>query len=150
MINNVQSMMASSLFLGRGLSVFDSCESNLLKTYALAGLVLLVTELSLGNVNSFFAQTTMDTDIIIAIDTSENFGDEAEMLNNVLNVFTAAFVATDGNLEVVVMNRNTICISAPPDSGDRSSDENLARYRHMRTDVESKEARVTIRSAYDE
>jgi len=88
--------------------------------------------------------------IIIAIDTSENFGDEAEMLNNVLNVFTAAFVATDGNLEVVVMNRHTICISAPPDSGGCSSDENLARYRHMRTDVESNEARVTIRSAYDE
>lgn len=123
---------------------------NTLKTYALAGLVVLVTGLPLGNVNSSFAQTTMDTDIIIAIDTSENFGDEAEMCNNILNVFTAAFVATGGNLEVVDMNRKTICISAPTDSGGCSSDENLARYRHVKMDVESNVARVTIRSAYDE
>ncbi len=86
----------------------------------------------------------------MAIDTSANFGDEAEMCNNVLNVFTAAFGATGGNLEVVVMSRKTICISAPTDSGGCSSDENLARYRHVKTDVESNDARVTIRSAYDE
>jgi len=123
---------------------------NTLETYALAGLVILVTGLPLGNVNSSFAETTMDTDIVIVIDSGENFGDEDEMFNNALNVFTAAFVATGGNLEVVVMDRNTICISAPPDSGGCSSDENRARYRHVRSDVESNDTRVTIRSAYDE
>jgi hypothetical protein len=88
-------------------------------------------------------------DIEMWIDTSEKFDDEAEMFNNILNVFTAAFVASDGNLEVVVLDHNTICISARTGSGGCSSYA-PARYRHVETDVESNDARVTILSAYDE
>lgn len=123
--------------------------SNTLKTYALAWLVVLVTGLPLGNINSSFAETTMDAEIIMAIDSSENLGDEAEMFNNILNVFTAAFVASDGALEVMVMDRHSICISARMSSGGCSKNA-PPWYRYVATDMENHDARVTILSAYDE
>lgn len=125
---------------------------NTLKIYALAGLVVLVTGLLLGNVNSSFAVEPMVGevgDIEMWIDTREKFDDEATMFNNVLNVFIAAFIATGGNLEVVVLGHNTICISARTGSGGCSSNA-PPRYRHVETDVESNDARVTIHSAYDQ
>lgn len=125
---------------------------NTLKIYGLAGLVVLVTGLSLGNANSSFAAEPMVGevgDIEMWIDTSEKFDDEATMFNNVLNVFIAAFVATEGNLDVVVLDRNTICISARTGSEGCSSIV-PPRYRHVATDVESNDARVTILSAYDQ
>ena len=90
---------------------------NTLKTSVLAGLVIFVTGLLFENVNSSFAVEPMMGevgDIEMWIDTREQFDDEATMFNNFLNVFTAAFLATDGNLEVMVLNQNTICISASP------------------------------------
>jgi len=107
---------------------------NSLKTYALAGLAILMPWLPLGIATSSFAETTMDADIVMTIDKIENFGDETEMFNDALNVFTVAFLLAGGNLEVVVIDRNTICISTLTDH-EGCSDQNLAR--------------VTIRSDYD-
>lgn len=125
---------------------------NTLKTYALTGLVILVTWLLLGNVNSSFAVEPMVGevgDIEMWIDTSEKFDDEATMFNNRLNVFIAAYIATGGNLDIVVLDHNTICISARTGSGGCSSNA-PPRYRHVETDMEGKDARVTIQSAYDQ
>ena len=108
---------------------------NSLKTYALAGLIVLITGLPVGNPTSSFAETTMDADIVMTIDENTNFGDEAEMFNNVLNVFTAAFLITGGNLKIVAIDRNTICISALTDI-ERCSDQNRSR--------------VPVRSDYDQ
>ena len=107
---------------------------NSLKTYALAGLAVLMTWLPLGYAKSAFAETRMHADIVMTIDESDDFGDEAEMFNNFLNAFAGAVIMTDGNLEVVVIDRNTICISTLSDS-EGCSDQNLSR--------------VTIRSDYD-
>ena len=125
---------------------------NTLKIYALAGLVVLVTGLLLGNVNSSFAVEPMVGevgDIEMWIDTSEKFDDEATMFNNRLNVFIAAYIATDGNLDIVVLDDNTICISARTGSGGCSSNAS-PRYRHVETDVESNDALEKILSAYDQ
>ena len=124
---------------------------NTFKTYALAGLVALFSGLLLGNVNSSFANPTMvgdAGDFEMWINTNETLeDDETEMFNNFLNVFIAAYVATEGNLEVVVLDHNTICISghngsclskvAPPN-------------REVATEVESKKAPVEILTAYDQ
>ncbi len=118
-----------------------------LKTFALAGLMSLFIGLPLGNVHSVFAETTMDTDIVMTIDTNESFNDEAEMFNNFLNVFTAAYIATDGNLEVVVLDENTICISAQ--NGNCTS-KTAPENRDKTTEVERKKAPVTILTAYDQ
>ncbi len=85
---------------------------------------------------------------MVTIDPSESFGDEAESFNNVLTVLIFAFLATDGNLEVVVIDRNAICFSALTGTGG-CSDEKLSRNRPVTTDVKSKKARTTILSAYD-
>ena len=120
-----------------------------LKTYVLAGLVVLVSGGVLGKGNSSFAEAAMDSDIFMTIDTRENFGGEAEMFNNVLNVFTAAFLATNGNLEIVAMDRHTICISARPGSGGCPKND-PKRFRHVATDSASHDAGVTIISNYDQ
>ena len=122
---------------------------NSLQTYALAGLVVLITGLPVGNPTSSFAETTMDADIVMTIDKIENFGDETKMFNDALNVFTVAFLLAGGNLEVVVIDRNAICNSALTDSGN-CSDQNLSQYRHVKTVVEGNDAVMTIRSAYDQ
>ncbi len=121
--------------------------SNIVKTVALAGLMAFFIGLPLGNVHSAFAETAMDTDIIMTIDTSDSFNDEAEMFNNVLNVFTAAYIATDGNLEVVVLGENTICISAQNGSCmSKAAPQNP----DMATKVKSKKAPVRIMTAFDQ
>ncbi len=107
---------------------------NSLKVYALAGLAVLMTWLPLGNAMSSFAETTMDTDIVMTIDESDNFGDDAEMFNNFLNAIAGAVIMTDGNLEVVLIDHNTICISTLTDH-EGCPDQHLSR--------------VTIRSDYD-
>ena len=87
---------------------------NIVKTYTLAVFVALLTGLPFGNVNSSFAVEPMvgePGDIEMWIDTSEKFDDEATAFNNRLNTFIAAWFANDGNIEVVVLDRNTICIS---------------------------------------
>ena len=81
------------------------------KTYVFVGLFVLMTGASLGTVESLLAETPMDGDMVMSLETNDNYGDEAEMFNNVLNVFTAAFLITGGNMEVVVIDPNTICIS---------------------------------------
>lgn len=125
---------------------------NTLNAYTLVGLAVLVTGLLLGNVNSSFAVEPMVGevgDIEMWIDTSEKFDDEATMFNNRLNVFIAAYIATDGNLDIVVLDRNTICISARTGNGGCSSNA-PPRYRHVATDIERHDARVTILSVNDQ
>ncbi len=121
--------------------------SNTVKTVALAGLMAFFIGVPLGNVHSAFAETAMDTDIFMTIDTSKSFNDEAEMFNNVLNVFTAAYIATDGNLEVVVLGENTICISAQNGS---CMSKAASQNPDMETKVKSKKAPVRIMTAYDQ
>jgi len=104
------------------------------KAYALAGLAVLMTGLALGNPKSSFAETTMDANIVMTMDESANSGDDTEMFNNFLNAIAGAVIMTDGNLAVVLIDRNTICISALTDS-EGCSDQHLSR--------------VTIRSDYD-
>lgn len=120
---------------------------NTFKTYALVGLVTLFSGLPLGNVNSSFAEEPMVGDIEMWIDTSEKFDDEATMFNNFLNVFIAAYVATDGNLEVVVLDRNTMCISAHNGS---CLSKAAPRNRDVPKEVESKGPQMTILTAYDQ
>ncbi len=120
--------------------------SNTVKTLPLAGLMIIFIGVSLGNIHSAFAETAMNTDIIMTIDTSESFNDEAELINNVLNVFTAAYIATDGNLEVVVLGENTICISAQ--SGSCTS-KTAPHNPDIVTKAESKKAPVRILTAYE-
>ncbi len=121
--------------------------SNTVKTFALAGLTVLFIGVSLGNIHSAFAETVMDTDIIMTIDTSESFNDEAEMFNNFLNVFTAAYIASDGNLEVVVLGKNTICISAQNGNCMRKA---TSHNPAIETKVERKKAPVRIMTAYEQ
>ena len=108
--------------------------TNTLKTYLLTGLVALVTAMPLGNAQSAFAETTMDTNIIMFIDTNGNLSNESLMFNNVLNVFTAAFIASGGDLEIVVIDENTVCISATTSSESCSSDENHLLSRYLSTE----------------
>ena len=120
-----------------------------LKIYGLAGLVALVSGGALGNINSSFAENTTDADIIMTIDVTDSFGDEAEVFNNVLNVFTAAFLGTNGNIEIVAMDRNTICISARSDS--RGCSHKASRGLHQVViDAESYDAGRIIFLTYDE
>ncbi len=119
---------------------------NTFKTYALAVLVTLFSGLLVGNVNSSFAEEPMVGDIEMWIDTSETFDDEAQMFNNFLNVFIAAYLATDGNLEVVVLDHNTICISAHNGS---CLSKAAPRNRDVAQEVKNKKAPVEILTAYD-
>ena len=118
---------------------------NTFKTCALTGLIVLFTGALWGNVHSASAETTMDSDIVMTIDTSRSFNDEAEMFNNFLNVFTAAYIATDGNLEIVNLDKNTICISAHNGS---CAETTTSQNDDMPLEVEPKKAPVTILTAY--
>ncbi|TFG60704.1 MAG: hypothetical protein E4H32_08270 [Nitrospirales bacterium] len=113
---------------------------NTFKTYALAGLVAFFTALPLGNINSSFAIEPMadkmvgeNGDIEMWIDHSEKFDDSATAFNNRLNTFIAAWFANDGNIEVVVLDRNTICISGHNGS---CSSKAAQRNRAVATSVE--------------
>ena len=121
--------------------------SNTLKIFALTGLMILFIGLPLGNVHSVFAETTLDTDFVITVDPSRSFNDEAEMFNNFLNVFTAAYIAADGNLEVVALDENTICLSAQNGSCTR---EAAPHNPDLATKVKSKKSPVRIMTAYDQ
>ncbi len=79
---------------------------------AFVGLMVFVTTCLFLFVDSAFAQIPLENDIIMVIDRGEPFDDEAETFNNLLNVFTAAFIAAKGNLEIVALGHNTICIAA--------------------------------------
>jgi len=123
---------------------------NTIKAYALAVLVALFAWLPLGNDHSSFAEEPMIVefgDIEMWIDTSETFDDEAQMFNNFLNVFIAAYVATDGNLEVVALDRHTICISGQNGS---CLSKVAPQNRNVAVEVVSKGPQMTILSAYNE
>ncbi len=124
--------------------------SNTFKIYTCAGLLTLFTGLPLGNVNSSFAVEPIvgeAGDIEMWIDSRKKFSDEATGFNNRLNTFIAAWFATDGNMEVVVLDRNTICISAQ--NGNCTS-KATPQNRDMATEVNNKKTQVTILTASDE
>ena len=113
----------------------------------LVGLAVLVTGLSLGKVNSSFAETGTDQDIIISVDLGSRSAVDVQNFNHFLNVFTAAFLESEGNLEVVVVDRNTICFSARTDGEGCSGDTSIANRHVVRNGDNSS---VTILTTYDE
>ncbi len=120
---------------------------NTLKTYALAGLMTFVTGLLLGNINSSFAVEPMmgeAGEIEMWVDTSEKFDDEAAAFNNFLNVFTAAFVATGGDLKIVVLDQNTICLSALSANEGCLHDKTFSLNHHTMTDEKNNDGRREI------
>ncbi len=123
---------------------------NTFKTYALTVLVALFTWVPFGNANlSLASEPAIGEfgDIEMWVDTSETFDDEAQMFNNFLNVFIAAYIATDGNLEVVALDRHTLCISAQ----DGSCLSKIAPQKpNVAMKVESKGPQMTILAAYEE
>ena len=120
-----------------------------LNTYALAGLMALVTWGAAGHVDSSFAETTMNDDIIMTIDTSEDFVDETTMFKNILYVFISAYIVTDGNPDIVVLDHNTVCISPRSDSGGCSSHASQGS-RQVAMDAESYDNGMLIFSTYDD
>ncbi len=107
-----------------------------LKTYAFVGLVVLVIELPLGSIDLSFGETPMDTDIVMTIDPNGSPAEKSQALNHIMNVLAAAFVRTEGNVEIVVRDRKELCISAAADDEGCSS-ENDSPSRQVTTDVES-------------
>ena len=116
--------------------------TSILKTCSFALLVVLVVVLFSGATTSSFAETTIDTDIVMTIDRIDSFGDEAEKFNNFLNVFTAAFLASGGNLHIVAINSHTICISVPSDDSRIHNKESClnaetrSQFQHMMKEME--------------
>ena len=98
-----------------------------------------MTGLPVGNPTSSFAETIIDVDVVMTIDSIEIFGDETEIFNNTLNVFTAAFLKAGGNLEVVIIDRNAICNATLADIRN-CADQNLSRYRRVKTVIEGNNA----------
>ncbi len=120
------------------------------KIYAFVGFVVLIIGLPLGTIDLSFGETPMDTDIVMTIDPNGSPAEKAQALNHIMNVLAAAFVRTEGNVEVVVRDRKELCISAVTDDEGCSS-ENPSPSRHVMTDVESdNDERIVIHSAPDE
>ena len=121
--------------------------SNTVKIFALAGLIAFFIGVPLGNIHSAFAETEMDTDIVMTIDTNQNFEVDPEIFDSLLIVVTAAFLATDGNLEVMVLGENTVCLSAQNGSCmSKATPQNP----DMAMKVENKKIPVRIMTAYDQ
>ncbi len=121
--------------------------SNSLKIFTFTGLIVLFAWVLDGNIHSAFAETTMDPDIVMTFDTSEILDEDAEVFNKFLNFITATYVSTGGDLEVVVLDQNTICISAYTNN---CTSKAAPQNRDMVTERESKKAPVTILTAYDQ
>lgn len=122
---------------------------NTLKIRILVGLAVLVTGLWLGNASSSFAETGTDQDIIISVDLGSGSAADVQKFNHFLNIYTAAFLESEGNLEVVVVDRNTICISARTGSEGCSGNTSTLD-RHVSMDGASNGSGVKILSTYDE
>lgn len=121
---------------------------HILKACVFVGLFILLTGLPLGNSNLSFGETP-DTDIVMTIDGGGSSGEEAQMLNHVMNVVAAAFVWSEGNLEIVVRDRHELCLSAVTDHGGCSRESHL-RSKHVMTDGKSNDQQIIIHAAYDE
>ncbi len=121
--------------------------SNTVKTVALACLGAVALVLSMEYKNVSFAQDSPDADSVLAMDTDEIFEVDSEIFDSLLIVVTAAFLATDGNLEVAVLDDNSVCISA---QRENCSDKDAPGNHNMAKEVESKEVPVTILTAYDQ
>lgn len=121
--------------------------SNTVKTVALACLGAVALVLSMEYKNVSFAQGSPDADSVLAMDTDEIFEVDSEIFDSLLIVVTAAFLATDGNLEVAVLDDNSVCISA---QRENCSDQDAPENHNMAKEVESKEVPVTILTAYDQ
>ena len=102
---------------------------NMMKIATLTALLVFLTGSVFESVHASFTEATLDTDIIMTLDTLVPLDDEAEMFNNFLNVFIAAYIATKGNMEIVVLGHNTICISTPGDHKECFNDKTLSQHR---------------------
>ena len=102
---------------------------NMMKIATLTVLMVFLTGSAFESVHASFTEATLDTDIVMTLDTLVPFDDEAEMFNSFLNVFIAAYIATEGNMEIVVLGHNTICISVPGEHKECFNDKTLSQHR---------------------
>ena len=116
------------------------------KTLKIWTFVFFVTGLLLGSGQSSFAEPYMVGHYEMQIDTKERYDDEIVMFNAMLSVFSAAYLASGGNLEIVALDRDTICIS---DSGGCSSNAS-SQSRRVVMDVESDDEGMIIFSTHDQ
>jgi hypothetical protein len=95
----------------------------------------------------------VNSDVVIAVDTSGDMGVEAAMVSAALNNFAGAMSSTGVDLHVVLIaapsnSQNGICIPAPFGSGSCPSDSNLPIYRHNTTEIHSTDALQVILNTY--
>lgn len=85
-----------------------------------------------ANVTDVSISCVFIADVLIALDTSTSMSVEVGLVQNVLNNFANAIMASGIDLNIVVIAASGgICTPAPLGSGTCPSDENLPRYRRV-------------------
>ncbi len=97
----------------------------------------------------------LPADIIVVVDNSGSMTDEAESVQDSMNLFVSEIIASGIDAHVVLISSDSsddqgICVPAPLGSGACPSDEKLPEFRHVVTTVASSNALSLVLSTYSQ
>lgn len=113
------------------------------------------TEDTCAETSSTAESVTLPADILVVVDNSGSMTDEAGFVQDAMNSFVNVLTASGIDAHVILISADStdeqgICVPAPLGSGSCPNDEKLPTYRHVVTEVGSRNSLQLILSTYDQ